>query len=116
MRVRTFLREIREGRGHSLREATELTGLAGAELSRIERGQMLPTDRQAEAMPPAYGQGGWYPFTVAAVLVPDTRRCLGCRELLPPAAVPRQMYHDEKCRSRYRRRSAAESATSGDAR
>jgi transcriptional regulator with XRE-family HTH domain len=60
VRLRCF---IHEGRGdRSLRQIAALTGVSAGELSLIERGRLLPTDDQVEAIERVYGieRIDWY--------------------------------------------------------
>jgi transcriptional regulator with XRE-family HTH domain len=56
------LREFRSELGISIRLAEERTGISRAYLSQIERGRLLPTDRQAKAIEEVYAapRTEWY--------------------------------------------------------
>jgi transcriptional regulator with XRE-family HTH domain len=76
MHVRTNLRDLRGKR--SLRDMEALSGVSGGVLSQIERGVLLPFDRQIPSLEAAYGAPleSWfgtdlYGRRVLAVLLPD---------------------------------------------
>jgi hypothetical protein len=102
-RVRTYLRVIRGDQ--RLSEAARLSGLSAGVLSRLERGMLLPEDRWLPRLERVYGSPvdiAWYPPTVERVLKDDWC-CPACGKELPPEASSRRVFHDERCRSRYRR-------------
>lgn len=104
MRLRTYLRALRNAAGISLTEVVDATGVSRAELSRIERGQQLPVDRDVTRLEQVYGPAdAWYPATVAGALSPDLDPCPGCGEPLDPSASRRRRFHDDTCRARARR-------------
>ncbi|HEY2940448.1 MAG TPA: helix-turn-helix transcriptional regulator [Gaiellaceae bacterium] len=45
MRIACRLRELRQARELSLRDVERMTGIARTDLSKVERGRMLPPDR-----------------------------------------------------------------------
>lgn len=62
MRIACRLREIRAERGLSLRDAERMTGIARTDLSKVERGRLLPRDDWLEELEEAYGaeHSTWY--------------------------------------------------------
>jgi transcriptional regulator with XRE-family HTH domain len=107
MRVRTYLRKIRQGDGRSIGDVAALTGIAKGEISSFERGHAIPRDDQLEAMRNYYGHPSrWYPATVARALLPDLADCPGCGEELEPDASGSRRYHDDECRIAAGRRRA----------
>jgi hypothetical protein len=98
--VRTRLRSLRGDL--SLAEASERSGVSRPELSRVERGMLLPLDLWTPGLVRVYGPvEGWYARRLR--LLPDVD-CAGCGRPLPPEASSRRRFHDERCRSRWRRR------------
>jgi transcriptional regulator with XRE-family HTH domain len=80
MRVRCHLREIREqlprkpdGGKVSLRDIAEQSGVSAGTLSQLERGVMLPLDRQIGPLEIAYGQtiDTWYHPTALLAMQAD---------------------------------------------
>lgn len=80
MRVRCRLREIREnlprkpdGKRLALSDLAERSGVSAGVLSQIERGVMLPPDRQLAALEEAYGAPiqEWYSPRALVVLEAD---------------------------------------------
>lgn len=80
MHVRCHLRTIRErmprkpdGEPVSLRDIEKLAGVSAGVLSQIERGVMLPPDRQVAQLEDAYGRPieEWYEPRVLTVLQSD---------------------------------------------
>lgn len=80
MRLRCRLREIREslprnpdGRKVALSDMAERSGVGAASLSQIERGVMLPSDRQLAAIEEAYGAEitEWYSARVLVAIEAD---------------------------------------------
>lgn len=90
MHVRTYLREIREARGLQLVDAAKLTGISKGDLSRIERGRVLPTEEQLGMLAALYLEPhqdvleAAYPATVRNALIED--RFCRCGEPLEPSA------------------------------
>lgn len=108
MRVRTHLRALRPA-GVSLSDVVAATGVPRAELSRIERGQQIPVDRDVARLEQIYGPAGaWYPPTVAVALAPDLEPCPGCNEPLDPSVSRRRRFHDDTCRAAARRNRTTE--------
>lgn len=62
MRLACRLRELRLGRDLSIRDVEALTGIARTDLSKVERGRLLPRDEWIEALEQAYGaeSSSWY--------------------------------------------------------
>lgn len=74
MRVRCHLREIRGGR--RLADIAALSGVRVPDLSRIERGVMLPTDADVPKLAAAYGAvlDEWYDWEPPQQMVVDVDR------------------------------------------
>lgn len=110
MRLRTNLRELRGDRQlvdieRELRAAGHK--ISRADLSRIERGQQLPTDEQMYALMDVYGwTHDWYPPTVWKAIGVDLHPCPGCGEPLPPSTIGGKRFHGRACRDRARRQVA----------
>lgn len=69
MRVATNLRAIRAAADLSLREVTDVVGIAPGTLSMLERGRQLPADDQVAALELVYGPSEtWWPDNVRALL------------------------------------------------
>lgn len=62
MRIACLLRELRQARELSLRDVERLTGIARTDLSKVERGRLLPRDEWLPEMEKAYGaeHSSWY--------------------------------------------------------
>ena len=62
MRIACLLRELRKARDLSIRDVERMTGNSRTDLSKVERGRMLPRDDWLVAMEHAYGAdpSGWY--------------------------------------------------------
>jgi transcriptional regulator with XRE-family HTH domain len=62
MRIACLLRDLRQARELSLRDVERMTGIARTDLSKVERGRMLPRDEWLEALEQAYGADRltWY--------------------------------------------------------
>lgn len=71
MRVACHLRELRGDR--TLKQISEVAGVAIAALSTIERGYQLPRDEWLDGLERAYGspRSAWYPPTVLLALSGD---------------------------------------------
>lgn len=112
MRVRSFMRAARLELGLSLDDVWTRTGISKGELSHFERGHSIPRDEQALKLIPVYGDpSGWYPRTVAHVLMPDLGDCANCGDELDPDARRGQRFHNQACRLEHRRRAAAQQAS-----
>jgi transcriptional regulator with XRE-family HTH domain len=104
VRIRCYLRPIRQSLALSIDEVAARTGLAKGEISMIERGHSVPRDDQLESLRSVYGDpGGWYPPTVARALLRDLADCPGCGDELEPWASGARRYHDDSCRAAARR-------------
>ena len=96
MRVRTYLRVLREERELSITDVCAATGLARGEVSMFERGHAIPRDDQADRMEQVYGpRERWYPPTVARALLHDAGDCRNCGDELDPDASARRRYHPD---------------------
>jgi len=72
MRLTTHLRTIREERGLTIREAEEQTGIARGTLSQLERGVLLPLDKQVPKLEIVYGPSvDWYSRLAGLALQED---------------------------------------------
>jgi transcriptional regulator with XRE-family HTH domain len=91
MRVSCRLRAIRLGLGFSIRDLEAMTGIAGTDLSKVERGRLLPRDEWISALEQAYGapRSTWYvppAGTIVGVVIKtdasasEKRLCLPLRE------------------------------------
>lgn len=62
MRLRCYLREIREDSKRSLADLERATGISGGTLSQIERGLLVPIPKHLEAIERGYGvpPSKWY--------------------------------------------------------
>lgn len=72
MRVLCFLRDLR-GESQSLRDVEDATGINRAYLSRYERGQQFPPDREIPVLEQAYGAPAhqWYASDVLLAIQTD---------------------------------------------
>lgn len=71
MRIACNLRRFREQKGISLRDAEVATGISRGQLSRIEKGRMLPTDSEAAKIAGVYGKPPitWYTASLSSPLI-----------------------------------------------